>query len=425
MLRSLVLALCLSLWRALVGTTDAISSAIEEEALGSAPPSSSLDDSPPPHRDEQLESADNESSSLQRALDSLAAALEDEEHDITDLLHQSLLNRALLFLAMVLCGRRVLLYLRSRFKAQTLWRSALIYSSAPVLLYGTFYYMFSRVIAEISVLGMLLGIASLLQPSNEPAPVRRIRLVVQDSTGAIRSSLWLENDKVTALEVRERIAQELDISPSARVNIESGKGQFIEDLQKPLLSMLASNAIINDAFDAPTASVIITVSDLVECKEVEAKEKAASFFDIMNSTEPIKYEADLYMSARVKSTAFDLVAFSISTCNGFAAASPHRQLVMSMAGSTLRFLPYIPLSGGDSSSAIAVKVERKPNSPFSLKGTKSVVRDKDQVVIECEGKYLSVAKGWWLAWSSDVPRRSGAFVIEITERARKNVALTL
>lgn len=30
---------------------------------------------------------------------------------------------------------------------------------------------------------------------------------------------------------------------------------------------------------------------------------------------------------------------------------------------------------------------------------------------------MSLAKGWWMAWSSPSPRRSGAFVIEIVEKA--------
>lgn len=32
-------------------------------------------------------------------------------------------------------------------------------------------------------------------------------------------------------------------------------------------------------------------------------------------------------------------------------------------------------------------------------------------------RYVSVVRGWWLAWASNVPRRSGAFIIEIVERA--------
>jgi hypothetical protein len=36
-------------------------------------------------------------------------------------------------------------------------------------------------------------------------------------------------------------------------------------------------------------------------------------------------------------------------------------------------------------------------------------------------RYLSVARGWWLAWTSPVPRRSGAFVLEILERSTETL----
>lgn len=38
-------------------------------------------------------------------------------------------------------------------------------------------------------------------------------------------------------------------------------------------------------------------------------------------------------------------------------------------------------------------------------------------------RFLSVTRGWWLAWSSTEPRFSGAFEIEIVERAPQNVRL--
>lgn len=33
---------------------------------------------------------------------------------------------------------------------------------------------------------------------------------------------------------------------------------------------------------------------------------------------------------------------------------------------------------------------------------------------------MSVTRGWWMAWSSADPRRSGAFVVEIVEKAPQN-----
>ena len=33
-------------------------------------------------------------------------------------------------------------------------------------------------------------------------------------------------------------------------------------------------------------------------------------------------------------------------------------------------------------------------------------------------RFMSISRGWWLAWSSTDPRRSGAFTIEIIEKAQ-------
>lgn len=38
-------------------------------------------------------------------------------------------------------------------------------------------------------------------------------------------------------------------------------------------------------------------------------------------------------------------------------------------------------------------------------------------------RFLSVTRGWWLAWSSTEPRFSGTFEIEIVERAPQNIKL--
>lgn len=34
---------------------------------------------------------------------------------------------------------------------------------------------------------------------------------------------------------------------------------------------------------------------------------------------------------------------------------------------------------------------------------------------------MSISRGWWLAWSSIEPRRSGAFTIEIIEKAQNKL----
>jgi hypothetical protein len=43
------------------------------------------------------------------------------------------------------------------------------------------------------------------------------------------------------------------------------------------------------------------------------------------------------------------------------------------------------------------------------------VRDGDTVVLECEGKFLSVARGWWIGWHARHPARSGSMTIKLVE----------
>ena len=72
-----------------------------------------------------------EESWLGRVLDSTAAALEDEEHDITDILHYSLVNKAILFVVMFLSGRKFLVSVRTHFRFQAAWHLTLIYCPLP------------------------------------------------------------------------------------------------------------------------------------------------------------------------------------------------------------------------------------------------------------------------------------------------------
>lgn len=67
--------------------------------------------------------------------------------------------------------------------------------------------------------------------------------------------------------------------------------------------------------------------------------------------------------------------------------------------------------GGDSSSNIVAASAAETSD-------RKVIRNHDVVqIVSMEGdKYMNITNGWWVSWSSDVPKRSGAFVIEITEK---------
>ncbi len=45
---------------------------------------------------------------------------------------------------------------------------------------------------------------------------------------------------------------------------------------------------------------------------------------------------------------------------------------------------------------------------------------RNELIIVSLARFMSVTRGWWMAWSSSEPRRSGAFVVEIIEKAPQN-----
>ena len=47
------------------------------------------------------------------------------------------------------------------------------------------------------------------------------------------------------------------------------------------------------------------------------------------------------------------------------------------------------------------------------------IRNGDEILLRSNNKYMSVAKGWWISWSNEAPRRSGVFKVKIIEKAQK------
>jgi hypothetical protein len=156
-------------------------------------------------------------------LEDIAKALENDEHDITDVFHDSLLNKAFLFAVMFVVGRSFMHSIRLNFKSNTPWKVSLLIIFTPLFIYGIFLYLLSQSIAETSSVALLLGIISLFNASSSDTPVAKgLKLIVNASQGVYSCEVLFDDVNVSVLEVRERIAQELNITPSIRVCIESG-----------------------------------------------------------------------------------------------------------------------------------------------------------------------------------------------------------
>lgn len=367
------------------------------------------------------------------------SVLDDDESDITDIFEHSLLNKTLLFLMMFLLGRSIVHVIRARFKDQPPWKVNVLPLLTPMTVYSSFLYFLSKSIAEISSFGILIGILSRLSVGSAKTESKGYKLIVRDSgLGTEMCTIWADDVGATVSEIKDKIAAELDITPSIRVCIESGRGHFIDQTSAPLLPLISNVVAATDLFGVLTATVRVAISEVIESRsERPLVEKSQStFFHMLNSKEGIKFGSDLLLHARVKSSVIDLVTFSISSVNGFAACAPHHQFPIPNSGTTIQLHPWASLASPESSPSLQSPnpmprrsvpplaapsgLRRIPSKNKNELAARSFVRDGDEVMVECEGNYLSVAKGWWLAWSSPQPRRSGAFTIEITEKASVN-----
>lgn len=157
---------------------------------------------------------------------------------------------------------------------------------------------------------------------------------------------------------------------------------------------------------------------------------------LLTKTE-VRYAESLTLLGRTTGTA-SKTSFQVSYVDKFAAAAPgapHLQL----NAPTLRVHAWTGEfdHGGnnhldnhsDQGDAISVSsghrtaksspMVRMRKKPVDNKAGKAVCHG-DIVVLEHGGRFMSVTRGWWMAWSSSEPRRSGAFTIEIIEKAPQN-----
>jgi hypothetical protein len=309
------------------------------------------------------------------------------------------------------------------------WKVTILPLILPFLIYTLSVNLLTKRFAEISSFGALLGIISLVNTGTSVKVVQGITFIVKESTGTLNCRIVCMDTSITVGDLRDRIAQALDLSSTQKVFIESGRGQYIDNYNAPLLSILTTIP----HHDSSTITLRITITDVMETKNTNQEKQSNSFFNMLNSKENIRYGSDVQMSARITSSQIDMVSFTVSSCNSFGAASPHHVFpALPFTGGTIRFQPYIEnrLRAESDTTVSEVDPQKAPSLPqrsrsneakeVLILAVRNFVKDGDELVLESDGKYMSLAKGWWLAWSSDSPRRSGAFKVEITDRASKN-----
>jgi len=289
-----------------------------------------------------------------------------------------------------------------------------------------------------------------------------IKLIAQQMSGKT-TDVWIDTLDIAVGEARNKIAEALDILPPSRILIESGRGRYIEDLSQKLFNHSNDNTSI-DFFGFITCTCFISIADVIPSLKdekgldyIEKSEPTYHISSLLNTKGEARYGELVCLIAKVPKATPDAKTLNISPVEKFAAATPAHPMITPTA--TIKLLPWNTTiaafsSDGFSDTSLPDSVVSSNNNPHHYKQSKSFftfnkkvtsnndssnnsnynsnikpdipeqgkpIRNGDIVIIECDNKYMSVTKGWWIAWTSSVPRRSGAFTIEIMERAPQNI----
>eukprot|EP00596_Hydrurales_sp_CCMP1899_P005329 CAMPEP_0119044460 /NCGR_PEP_ID=MMETSP1177-20130426/31605_1 /TAXON_ID=2985 /ORGANISM="Ochromonas sp, Strain CCMP1899" /LENGTH=428 /DNA_ID=CAMNT_0007014583 /DNA_START=166 /DNA_END=1452 /DNA_ORIENTATION=+ len=307
-----------------------------------------------------------------------------------------------------------------------------------------------RVIADGFSFGVVMGILSNL--SLKPTGKATVQLVAHQIAGK-KQAVWLDSIDILVGDARNAIAEALQIIPASRVSIESGKGSLLDDLNVKLFPFLSGSSIDVNLFGFTTVSCYINVKEEEESRglqpdETVPRDRSSTHFRALigNIKGEARYGHHLTLTAKVATATAGVRGLFVSPIEKFAAAAPIHQLAVpsilssamyvrmlswnavnaaaapSVGGSELGDTSTAQSELGDTSTTPAQSRSRGLISSASrlyksaFEPSEESIKNGDLVVIECDGKFMSVTRGWWMAWSSTAPRRSGAFRIEILER---------
>lgn len=287
---------------------------------------------------------------------------------------------------------------------------------SPVLFYGLFSFLYhagiiSSSIGDCATLFIMNGIILRLSVKSKNTITVRLAINVKDSNEF--TDVWLKHNDISVGDARQLIAKALNVQ-SSRVNIESGKGSFLKDITDNgahLLTLLESESADKDLFGFCTVPCYVTITE----EEVHSTTKPRSsslsrvFSSLDTKSSSIKYGSNITILGKIPNSANDSKAFVFSIVNKFAAVAP------SLSGNQ----PSDPICFTSWREDASDTVSMVSSFENSLAGQK--IRNGESVVLENNGHFMSVSKGWYVSWTSEKPRRSGAFVIEIIKKAPQSM----
>lgn len=303
-----------------------------------------------------------------------------------------------------------------------------------------------RVVADAFSFGVVLGILAKLRTK-----ATGTRLIAQQANGK-RTDVWVDSIDIVVGEARNKIAEVLRVSPSSRVSIETGNGKLIEDMSAQLRTVVLPGSVSNpDFFGFITLTCYISIKEADDQKDIDgdfgpensglrAHTPSYNFRSLLNTKGDVHFRDKLILTARVPKASSDSKAFYVNSIDKFVAAAPSQpstqhSVVQLVSWDKVR-QAYATQEGLSENGDVASSGMSPGNVTKNSKASGSLVasvgggssgsantpvRNGDQVAIECDGKYMSVTRGWWMAWSSSAPRRSGIFIVEIVERAPQNI----
>jgi len=276
------------------------------------------------------------------------------------------------------------------------------------------YNLISLTLCDGSVLGIVLGmLINLLLSDLRKRVFGKVAVVAHVHYGGESIVLKLTfSGSATVAQVREHILEDLMVDNLTQIHVAA--------VAEPGFTLPDSEVLL-DIHPSPTDSSVhlkVEVADEIEKEDEEGEEdEAATETDSspQRSSSPPRHSAIPYRHRRTPTMS------ALLNKKGAINYNSELKLTCSNMTSSGRTSTVSSLDGWAVACENSNDLSHVILLPYSGNKTEGSIFHGDAVLICNKSKYLSITGGgWWVAWSSSVPRRSGVFRLEITEQAPQN-----
>ena len=193
---------------------------------------------------------------------------------------------------------------------ENVWKLTFPLLITPVIVFlimklSTIFFNIDGLLADSFAFGSVIGIIIKLS-SDKPIEASTAKLVVFDMHGKT-AEITLDIDALVG-DARNKIAEAFKVQPASRILIETGKGGFIEDLQRPVaLALEAANSDVHtDFFGKRTFVCYVQIKDEdYDADNFDADKlpvahgniTSRNLMSMLNSKAEVKYGADYILLA--------------------------------------------------------------------------------------------------------------------------------